>query len=688
MKADRGLSSTEDVHGDSQSASAEQAAQLRLKALAVLAARPANGALDHTLQELEIHQVELEMQKDELLRAQDELEATRKRYFELYHEAPIGYCLVTEQGLIKEANLKAAELFGVLPEELAQQSLIQLINWEDRDLYHLTRKALFETGQPQTLELRLLHRGKRFWAQIMIALTQAADGDPVCRIVLQDISSRKASEEALVAQKELLDTTLHSIKEAVIATNNQGTVRLMNIAAELLCGWTESEAWGQPIENIFVIIGEESRQPLKLSSTHGGERAVLESRIGTLYTIEASTSLIRNPEGHGQGQVLVFHDITGELKIQEQLQQAEKIEALGVLAGGLAHDFNNLLGGIFGYLSLAKASLPDPATTKDYLDKAGAVFHKAKALTMQLITFAKGGPPLRKTGRLAPIIRGAGTFVLTGSNISADYSLSEDLGLCDFDGAQMSQVFGGLITNSKQSMPLGGTIRVSAHNVSLEDGEVPPLPAGKYLKISVADLGEGIPHHLFKKVFDPFFTTRQASQGLGLSTCLSIVQKHGGTMDVQSEPGQGTTVHVFLPTSLEDTPNFVMSLGSPLSDPGTILLMGDEPFMRGLVREMLKSQGYGVIEASSGEEALQLVAQGQAIQAAIFDLTVREGMGGKEALVELRKLRPGIPVFAISEFSREPIMAHPADFGFTDALTKPFQMEDLAQVLARHLQPS
>jgi len=688
VKAYRGPDAEEDVRGDWQHAGAEQSVLLRTRALEVLGARPGPGTSDHTLQELEVHQIELELQKDELLRAQGDLESSRKRYFELYHKAPIGYCLVTERGLIEEANLKASEMFGLLPEELTQHSLIQLVHRDDRDLYHVSRKVLFETGQPQTLELRLLDRGRTFWAQLMTSLTQGADGDSVCRIVLQDISLRKAAEEDLIAQKELLDITLRSIQEGVITTNAQGTVRLMNHTAERLCGWTESEAWGQPIDEVFLVFDEQSRLPMKRSLA---QNAVLESRIGTQYNIEASTSVIQNPvghgQGHGQGQVLVFRDVTGELRLREQLQQTEKIEALGVLAGGLTHDFNNLLGVIFGYMSLAKASLPDPDATLEYLDKAGASFNKAKALTMGLTTFSKGGNPLRKTGRLPPLIRGAGTFVLTGSNISVDYSFSEDLGLCDFDGAQMSQVFTRLITNSKQAMPMGGTIRISAHNTELVDGEVPPLPPGDYLKVSVSDHGEGIPHNLFRKVFDPFFTTRETNQGLGLSTCLAIVQKHGGAITVQSEPGQGTSIHVFLPASLQDTPNMVIALGPPPADLGTILLMDDEPFMREIVRNMLKSLGYEVIEAASGEEALQLAAHSPEIQAAIIDLTVSEGMDGKRTLDEIRRLRPGLPVFAVSGFPEDPIMAHPNDFGFTDSVTKPFQMEDLARVMGLHLRP-
>jgi CheY-like chemotaxis protein len=248
----------------------------------------------------------------------------------------------------------------------------------------------------------------------------------------------------------------------------------------------------------------------------------------------------------------------------------------------------------------------------------------------------------------------------------------------------MSQVFTNLLLNAKEAMPWGGTVLISARNAVLKGGEVPFLPPGVYLEVSVADRGDGIPPHLFKKIFDPFFTSRKGSQGLGLTTCASIVQKHGGGIVVQSEPGHGTTIHIYLPASFHEAaaeteaPNL-------RSDPGTILVMDDEAYMREIIREMLKSLGYGVVEAESGEAAMELCSRGQELQGAIIDLTVRGGMTGKDTLAAMRSVLPNLPVFAASGFSEDPIMARPLEFGFTGCIGKPFRKEELAQLLARHL---
>ena len=675
---------------------AEAAAVLRRKALAVQAAHPSTEKTGEALKELQVHQIELEMQNDELFTAQANLQASRERYFELFDQAPVGYCTVSEASVIEEANLKAADLLGVAAAQLVDQKMTSFIFRDDQDLYYRARKELFETGNPHAFELRMLRSEVVFWAQLSATLTQGADGATACRMVIEDISRRKHAEEALAAEKNRLDVTLRSITDGVAATDASGLLVLMNPSAQRLCGWTEEEAIGQPIGTVLPVIDELSRVPrenlvLRVLVTGTADQEIssvlLLSRDGDVRYINDSASPIRGADGTVEGAVFVFRDVTEHRRMEELAQHAEKLDSLGVLAGGIAHDFNNLLGGIFGYLTLAKSTLADNPVVLDYLNKAGSVFHRAKALTQQLMTFSKGGVPLRKTGRLAPIVRGSATYVLTGSNIDCDFSFSDDLDLCDFDGQQMSQVFTNLILNAKQSMPLGGRILISAHNTVLKRGEVPFLPLGNYLKISVADHGEGIPHHLFKKIFDPFFTTRKTNQGLGLPTAQSIIHKHGGEIEVQSEPGKGTTIHVYLPSSVPEAALEADDVPAPRSDPGTILVMDDEPFMREIIREMLKSIGYGVIEAGSGEAALSLCSQGQELQAAILDLTVKGGMSGKDTLAAIRSVLPDLPIFASSGFSEDPIMASPKQYGFTAGLGKPFQQEELARLMSRYLTP-
>jgi PAS domain S-box-containing protein len=465
-----------------------------------------------TLDELQVHRLELELQNEELLQAQGALEKARLRYFDLYREAPVGYCLVTEDHQIVEANSKVGELLGVDPEALVEQPLTRFIHWEDQDVYYLGRRALFKTGEPQSLELRLVNQGQTFWAHFTMTLTQENELN-LFRLVMQDISRRKAAEDTLSTEMHLLEVTLRSVDEGVITTDAQGAVLLINRKAEMLCGWTQTEALGQPLGKVFGL------DPCR-------GKGVLATSTGKL-DVEVSRAPLQNPQGQEQGQVLVFRDVTEQLKLQGLLQQAGKIEALGVQAGVIAHDFSDLLGGIFGYLVMARNSLPDADLTLEYIGKAEAVFSRAKTLTTQLMTFSKGGPPRRKTGQLGPLLRGAGTFVLMGSNLEIDYNIDEDLSPCDFDGAQISQVISNLLLNAKQALPLGGILCVSAHNTVLAENEVGTLPAGSYVLWSITNQGEG----------------------LGMSTCQSLVEQHSGALELSSEPGRGTVARVYLPAT-------------------------------------------------------------------------------------------------------------------------------------------
>jgi PAS domain S-box-containing protein len=265
----------------------------------------------------------------------------------------------------------------------------------------------------------------------------------------------------------------------------------------------------------------------------------------------------RQPDGAPRQIFGIIHDITERkkteeehLKYEQQLQQNQKLESLGILAGGIAHDFNNLMGGIFGYIDIANENSNDSHVSSN-LSKAMDTIERARALTRQLLTFAKGGSPILQTGTLSPFLRETVQFALSGSNVSCRYDIPKELLACIFDVHQIGQVIDNLIINAQQAMPSGGTIEVSARNIMLEEKAHPKLPKGNYVKVAVKDGGIGIPEEIISKIFDPFFTTKSKGHGLGLATCYSIMKKHGGCIDVESEPGRGSTFTVYLPASPE-----------------------------------------------------------------------------------------------------------------------------------------
>ncbi len=378
------------------------------------------------------------------------------------------------------------------------------------------------------------------------------------------------------------------------------------------------------------------------------------------------------------------------LRLELQVQQTQKLESLGILAGGIAHDFNNLMGGIYGYIDMAGGRTRDKKAAM-HLSKAMNTIERARALTQQLLTFAKGGDPIQKIGLLFPFVQETAQFALSGANVSCRCDVPRDLWACNFDRNQIGQVIDNLVINAQQAMPSGGAIELTARNIALSEKEVSALPRGNYVKISVADRGIGMSRELIPCIFDPFFTTKAKGHGLGLATSYSIVARHGGVIDVESEPGKGSTFHVYLPAAAEEVlsdpePSAVQHRGS-----GTFLIMDDEDVMRETIQSMLVSLGYKVICKENGKEAVDYYSAAlcarRKIAGMIFDLTVPDGMGGKDAVSEIRKMDAGteLPVFVASGYADDPVMKKPADYGFTSSICKPFRKSELSEMLNRYV---
>lgn len=511
----------------------------------------------------------------------------------------------------------------------------------------------------------------------------------------QDITSSTIATRSLAAEKERLAVTLRSIGDGVITTDIEGNVVIMNTVAEELTGWTQEQAYGNPLTTVFSIVHEYTRKPCgnpveKVLSTGKiielANHTMLIARDGTERIIADSGAPIKNEQGELLGVVLVFRDMTEKQRLLDTVNRADKLQSLGILAGGIAHDFNNLLGGIFGYLDMAREhSNTGSGKVVTYLDKALGAYKRAKDLTQQLLTFSKGGVPVRSPCDMKDLLSENASFALSGSNIKVRYKFPEDVWLCEVDENQIGQVINNVVLNAQQAMPLGGEIEISLENVTLEKKNA-DLQAGEYVRIAVADEGIGIQSELLKRIFDPFFTTKQKGNGLGLATSYSIIEKHDGTIEVTSLPGRGTTFYIYLPATptavlKKDTQQKIDYRGT-----GAVLIMDDEEFILDIAGEVLRGMGYETIGATNGEEALlQFDKSGAAVVAAILDLTIPGGMGGKETISRLRKTFPDLPVFASSGYSEDPVMASPEKFGFTDSIRKPYRKKDLEALFSKYL---
>ncbi len=515
-----------------------------------------------------------------------------------------------------------------------------------------------------------------------------------------DITERKHAEKIIESEKERLLVTLRSIGDAVITTDINGQIILMNRVAEKLTGWTAKEAQTRDIMEVFNIVDEITRDPgdnpakkvMKMKNIiELPEQTLLLSRDGTERLIADSAAPIRGSDNSITGIVLVFRDITDKRKTELLLLNSQKLESLGVLAGGIAHDFNNLLSGIFGYLELMKIQLKKENFSKldESLNKAMQVFGRTKALTQQLLTFARGGEPHKKNIQISGMLISNTQFVLSGAKVSSSFDIKDNLWHCLADENQIAQVLDNIIINAVQSMPDGGIISIKADNYFNDSTDRSNLLLpGRYVRVSITDRGSGIARENVSRIFDPFYSTKAGGTGLGLATSYSIMKKHGGAITVESEPGKGSTFTLYIPAAPESINIHKESHNTEIPKfTGRILVMDDEDFVRNTASAILESMGISSDTAADGDDAvtkyIEAYNSGLPYTAVILDLTIKGGPGGKKTLEILKNFDPDIVAIASSGYSVDPVMANPEHFGFRDRLIKPYRIDELVTVLNR-----
>lgn len=376
-------------------------------------------------------------------------------------------------------------------------------------------------------------------------------------------------------------------------------------------------------------------------------------------------------------------------RMEDELEKMQRLESLGVLAGGIAHDFNNLLSGVLGNISLAKMYLNPEDRAYKRLEEAEKASVRTKDLTGQLLTFAKGGEPVIKVISVADLLMDSVGFGLSGSRVNCKLSMPDDLWPVNVDEGQIHQVINNLLINADQAMPGSGTIEITCKNTEVKTSDPLPLDEGSYVKISIKDQGIGIPEPLLKRIFDPYFTTKEKGRGLGLATSYSILKRHNGLITVESKENKGTTFHIYLPALPSASISREGSEEIVVSGRGRVLVMDDEDLVIQVAGEMLKALGYEVESANDGLEAIKKYKdakeKGKPFNAVIMDLTIPGGMGGKEAIVRLKEIDPDVRAIVASGYSNDPVISDFRGFGFSGSLTKPFRIEELSRTVHRVL---
>ncbi len=557
------------------------------------------------------------------------------------------------------------------------------------------RIAMVPQAGPQRFEWHARRKtGELFWVDV--DLQSFGYGDDLCVLaVVRDIEARKKAALDLAAEKEQLAITLRSIGDGVITTDQQGKVILLNKVAEDLTGWSQSEAAGRPLPEIFQLINSRNNEPCPDPAQEvlkGGRQlelakhTTLVARNGTRRAISDSTAPIHNPDGELVGVVLVFRDVTEKLRTEQELHKIKKLESISVLAGGIAHDFNNLLTAILGNINLARLSAEGGSQLDNLLEQAEKASLRAQNLTRQLLTFARGGEPVRQHTDLAEIIQDNAAFTLRGSAISYQFEPPHDLWPVDIDPGQIGQVIQNIILNARQAMEPGvGHIEITAKNCQFCH-EI-TVPAESCVQVSIRDTGPGIPTEVIDSIFDPYFSTKELGSGLGLAISHSIIKKHDGVLLVSSTEGQGTVFTLKLPVSQgTKAPSLPRQEHKKAQTPLKVLVMDDEEMLCKLAVQIFSILGHRVQTVVDGEQALasyqEARAQGEPFDVVIMDLTIPGGMGGKEAVTKILEVDSAAKVIVASGYSNDPVMADYKRYGFVGMLGKPYRLSDLEKVLA------
>ncbi len=517
------------------------------------------------------------------------------------------------------------------------------------------------------------------------------------RRLVNEVNERIRAEKALEEEKEQLAVTLAAITDGVIRLDESGHVVLMNDVAKDLCGITQTEAIGAEINSVLNLIDSTSLLPTELdvsnieydskNKPHTIFALLKNKRTGKELNIYLSIAPIIGMNQQIHGYVCVFRDITLEKKAEEETIRIQKLESIGLLAGGLAHDFNNILSGILGNTQLARMVYEKGENIEKYLIGVEEATKSAAALTQQLLTFSKGGEPVKKQVDIKELLEETILFALRGSNVKSAFFIENKLWSVNVDAGQINQVINNLTINADQAMPNGGTLTIEASNVNVNDTDhIGNLKPGKYVEIKLTDQGIGIPEANLSKIFDPYFTTKQKGSGLGLASSYSIIEKHEGIITVQSKVGKGTTFTIYLPAQKRKPSKSQKQSHKKIeAGSGKILVMDDESYIRELMKDMLDLLGYETVVVENGEEAIREYKEAlnskNPFRAVIMDLTIPGGMGGKDAIRELLKIDPHVRSIVSSGYSADSIMANFGDFGFKGILQKPFKIEEVGMML-------
>ncbi len=646
-------------------------------------------AFNDMLEKINRNTRQLEQVNKELKIKNLQLDENRQRLQILMDTIPDAVLLHSPTGEILEVNKTCLDMYGYSREEIISRFAGDLggKGYGKKKAQIKIQQAL-DRGEINFEWVARKKNGEGFPVEVRLRRMEIGDKTYVLAVVT-DITQRKEAEEALRQSEERYRTLFEQSPVGVfIYDTNLKITNFNNRFVEIL------KSVPDKLLGLDMNLLKDQRILPTLKKILKGESGRYEgSYITTTSNIEIWITMQVAPLLDARGSVMagmgVVEDITERKHLEEELLKSRKLESVGLLAGGIAHDFNNILTAILGNISLAKSHLDPGDTLFRRLENAEKASIRAKDLTQQLLTFSKGGAPIKKSASIAELLKETASFALRGSNVRCRLILDENLWWTEMDEGQISQVLQNLIINADQAMPDGGEIHLKAENIVISSRSPLPLKEGKYVKVSVIDHGIGIPKEYLPKIFDPYFSTKQKGSGLGLATTYSIIKKHDGHITVKSRLGKGTTFTFYLPAIEQSEKEVLPEEESRQARTGKILVMDDEEMVLEIAGQVIEYLGYQVELVRDGEELISCyvdaMQNGQPFSAVIVDLTIPGGMGGKEAVEKLLEIDPDVRAIVSSGYSNDPIMANYKEYGFTGVVSKPYHIKELKRVLEKVL---
>jgi two-component system, cell cycle sensor histidine kinase and response regulator CckA len=646
--------------------------------------------------ELQMLNERLENEITQRKKMEDALREARETQKALLNAIPESIFLIGTGGVIVAANETSAKRFGKGLDELIGSKMSELLPSEMVKRRKAFTDEAIRTGRAVYFEDM---RDGMFLYSLFSPILNAEGKVSKLAVFSLDITGRKNVEVALRESEEKYRSLIETTSTGYVIIDPEGTVldanpeyvrltghnELKEILGRSVIEWTAEQDRGKNAAALEQCLKTGLVRHLELDYAGGDGRAI---------PVEVNATAIMTSEGIKF--IALVRDISDRKRVEDerakleaQLVQGQKMEAIGTLAGGIAHDFNNILTAILGNIGLGMLDQNMGDQGRQRLAAAEKACEQAQSLARQLLTFAKGGAPIKELVSLENLVAEAASLPCRGSQVRCEHAFDKDLMAIEGDRGQIHQVFQNLIINAIQAMPQGGTIEITGENIKVGNHGRFPLEAGNYVKVSIKDKGIGIPEKFLQKIFDPYFTTKQQGSGLGLATAYSIVNHHHGHISAESKLEEGSTFHVYLPASDQKIMQQPQESTELLSGKGKILVMDDEAMVREVLGMMLPALGYEAEFAKDGVEAIELFSQAQGsadpFAAVILDLTVPGGMGGKEAMERLLEIDPQVKAIVSSGYFDDPIMANFQKYGFAGVIAKPYRVAELGKVLNKVL---